>query len=182
MITLRTWWLPGLALLAAVLGWAVATVSQGGGRHTPVLGVPALITLLVVALISLSFGLRIRKDRERKPAERMDPLAAARILVLAQAGAFAGALFGGWHAGVLVQVLTRPVSAGGVLRDAVLMVVAGAVMVGIGLLVESWCRITGDGDDSDPEGGLGQDGQSGVRGIRRRPETEEGYARARHGA
>ena len=180
MITLRTWWLPGLALLAGLLGWTVAAVSQGGGRLTPVLGVPALITLLVVALISLGFGLRIRKDRDRKPAERMDPLAAARILVLAQAGAFAGALFGGWHAGVLVQVLTRAVSATGVLVDAALMAVAGVVMVGIGLLVESWCRIRGD--DSDPEGGLGQDGQSGARGIRRRPETEEGYASARHGA
>lgn len=177
MITLRTWWLPGLALLAGLVGWTVAAVSQGGGRLTPVLGVPALITLLVVALISLGFGLRIRKDRDRKPAERMDPLAAARILVLAQAGAFAGALFGGWHAGVLVQVLSRAVAAQGVLLDAALMVVAGGVMVGIGLLVEAWCRIRGD--DSDPEGGLGQDGQSGVR---RRPETEEGYASARNGA
>lgn len=180
MITLRTWWLPGLALLAGLVGWTVAAVSQGGGRLTPVLGVPALITLLVVAAISLGFGLRIRKDRDRKPAERMDPLAAARILVLAQAGAFAGALFGGWHAGVLVQVLTRAVSATGVLVDAALMAVAGVVMVGIGLLVESWCRIRGD--DSDPDGGLGQDGQSGGRGVRRGPETEEGYASARHGA
>lgn len=179
MITLRTAWLPALALLAGVLGGTVTLLSQGGGGVTPVLGAPALVTLLTVTGVALGFGLRIRRDRDRVPAERMDPLAAARILVLAQAGAFAGALFGGWHAGVLVQVLTRAVAARGVLLDAVLMVAAGVLLVVVGLLVESWCRI--DGDDSDPEGGLGQDGQSGGRAARR-PDTEEGYARARHGA
>ncbi|XNZ00157.1 DUF3180 domain-containing protein [Micrococcus luteus] len=180
MITLRTWWLPGLALLAGLLGWTVALVSQGGGRQTPVLGLPALITLLVVALISLGFGLRIRRDWDRLPAERMDPLAAARILVLAQSGAFAGALFGGWHAGVLVQVLARAVAAPGMLRDCVLLVGGGVVLVVVGILVERWCRIPPEDEAGGTNGR--QDGRGGGGVPRRRTDPEEGYARARHGA
>ncbi|MDO5635231.1 MAG: DUF3180 domain-containing protein [Micrococcus sp.] len=182
MISLRTWWLPGLGVAAMAVGWIAAVFFQDSGWPTPSLGLSGVTTTTALSLVCLLFGLRIRRDRDRPVAARMDPVAAARVLVLAQAAGFAGALIGGWHAGVLVQVLSRSADGAPVLSSVLWMLAASLVLVAVGLLVETWCRIP-----PAEEGGEPGSRQNGGRDGRpphaeepgREPGTQGGYARAR---
>ena len=78
-------------------------------------------------------------------------------------------------AGVAVQVLLRAGVEAPTVREAALQAAGGLVLLVVGLIVERWCRIPPEEDA--PEGGRGQDGSPGRPA---RPETEGGYARARH--
>ena len=175
MIALRSGWTLLVVLAAAVLGWLAGLAAPSLGWPAPVVGRSGLITVAAVSVLCLALGWRVRRDREKPAAARMDPLAAARTLVLGQASGFAGAALGGWHAGVAVQVLLRAGVGAPTVREAALQAVGGLVLLVVGLIVERWCRIPPEADA--PEGGRGQDGSPGRPA---RPETEGGYARARH--
>ena len=177
MIALRSAWPPLVLLTTAVLGWLAGLVAPSLGWGAPVVGRSGLITVAAVSVLCLVLGWRVRRDRARPAAARMDPLAAARTLVLGQASGFAGAALAGWHAGVAVQVALRAGAQAPTVRDAVLQTVGGLVLLAVGLAVERWCRIPPEEDA--PEGGRGQDGTAG-RGRPHRPETEGGYARVRN--
>ena len=82
--------------------------------------------------------------------------------MLAQAGAYAGALIAGWHLGILIDLLP----AAGVTSSAVLllvMIAAGVLMVIVGWVVEQFCKLPPE-DPSAPDAG----------GHKR--EDNEGYA------
>lgn len=176
MIALRSGWPVLVLAAAALLGWAAGIAAPSLGWAAPVVGRSGLVTVVAVSVLCLVLGWRVRRDRERPAAARMDPLAAARVLVLGQASGFAGAALAGWHAGVAVQVALRTGTTAPTVRDAALQVGGGLLLLAVGLVVERWCRIPPEEDA--PEGGPGQDGASG-RGRRGRPETEGGYARVR---
>ncbi|MBB4736336.1 DUF3180 domain-containing protein [Micrococcus cohnii] len=182
MISLRTWWLPGLGVLAGVAGWAVTHLGEGRGWGIPSLGVSGMVALAGAILACLLLGLRIRADRKKPLAQRMNGPDAARVLVLAQAGGFSGALLGGWHAGAAIAVALRPVLATAALIGPVVLAVLGLLLALTGLLVESWCRVTG-GDDEDDGDTIGPGHRAEGRGVRGRPpQTEGGYAHAGDGA
>lgn len=169
MISLLSWRTPLLAAAAAVLGWLVSLAAPALGLPAPVMDLTGLVTVAAVGALCLALGLRVRRDRERPLAGRMDPIAAARTLVLGQASGLTGAALAGWHLGA-------GASAPAVL-DAGLLVVGGAALLAAGVVVERWCRIPPgeDGEDAGP----GQDGRTTGGRSGRRPEAEGGYARAR---
>lgn len=166
-----------LAGVAAVLGWLVARAAPAMGVPTPVVGLSGLVTVAAVGVLCLVLGLRVRRDRDRPVAERMDPLAAARTLVLGQAAGFTGAVLAGWHAGAAVAVAVASGLDAPTARDALLLAVGGAVLMVVGVLVERWCRIPPEDDATG--GGPRQDGGAG-RGHGARPETEGGWAHGGH--
>lgn len=174
MNTIRPLWLLIILGAAGVLGWCATLITAGAGLSAPVLGLPSVITLAAVGLIVLVLGLRVRRDQDRPAGARMDPLAAARTLVLAQAGAYAGSLIAGWHAGVLVHLLGATGPGSRTTNDAWVMVIAGLVLVILGYVVEQFCRIP-------PEDGTG--GGNGVNGTPRQgmPRTDQGPAYGREG-
>ncbi|EMY34191.1 hypothetical protein D477_010891 [Arthrobacter crystallopoietes BAB-32] len=149
MRTIKYSWLAIIALCAGVLGWLGNLLTLRNGLPVPVLHLSSLATMAAVVIFTLALGLRVRSWRNGKRNKPLDPILAARTLVLAQACAYAGSLLLGWHAGILVDQLVlltfRPASA--VLLQVLAMMGGGLVMVVVGLVVERFCKLPPE----DPE-------------------------------
>ena len=150
MTTIRIGWVILVVVLTAIVGWLGGFFAAEAGWQAPVLGYTSVITLAGVMVLELILGLRVLKDRESPVADRMDPVAAARTLVLAQAGTYAGAAIGGWHVGILIHRLPASGLGSMVVTEAIIQAVTALILVVVGFIVEQWCRIPPD--DTDPEG------------------------------
>lgn len=156
-----------VALVAAALT-AVSTILwmwlTGRGDLVPSPSWFSVGIMLVLAGGILAFAWPVRAHVRRSAKRMLDPIRAARTLVLAQAGALTGAAVLGWHLGQLVNLL----------RDLDLMVnhpttwrvalamAAALVLVVAGLLAQSWCRLP----PSDPRNprDLRDPGEAGADG------------------
>ena len=137
-----------VVIIATALGWLGAFYSAQAGWPTLSLGYPSVITLAAVIVVELVLGIRVLRDRERPVADRMNPLTAARTLVLAQAGTYAGAAIAGWHMGILVHRLPQAGFGPVVITESIAQVIAALILVIVGFIVEQWCRIPPE----DPDG------------------------------
>lgn len=145
-----------VAALATVPSYAVLRLAEG--RGVTVLPPPLLAAgvLAVIALGVLVAGRAVRQYAEgRKPG--LDPLAAARTVVLATASCYTGAVLSGWYAGhVLVVIGDLEIAARrDVATSAVLCLVAAVVLAVVGLVVERWCVVPPP-DDEGPGLASGQ--------------------------
>lgn len=140
-----------IAIIAAAIGWLATAATNRLSMPTPVLPVSALVTMGVIAVLTLVMGIRVLRWRNGKKKNMLNPILAARTLILAQACAYAGTLLLGWHAGISFDLLRIGSlrSGEGILWNAVLMGGGGVVMVIVGLVVERFCRIPPE----DLEGG-----------------------------
>ncbi|HEY3438918.1 MAG TPA: DUF3180 domain-containing protein [Actinotalea sp.] len=144
-------------LVVAALSLAVSSAGLrlAEGQGATLLPVPALasaVVLLIAALV-LGLGWTVRQyTKGKRPS--LDPLLAARTVVLATASTYTGALLTGWYGGQVVVVLRDliyparravAVAGGAALLCAVILVVAG-------LVVERWCEVR-PRDPDDPGGG-----------------------------
>ena len=84
MTKLRVTWLLLVFLLAGIAGWAGAWIAAQQGLHSPVLPWASLITLSGIGILNLALGIWVFLSKRRKTKTRVAPLAAARIVVLAQ--------------------------------------------------------------------------------------------------
>ncbi|MBP3035765.1 DUF3180 domain-containing protein [Arthrobacter sp. zg-ZUI100] len=146
MGNIRYRWLALIAVAAGVAGWLVNDWATRNSLPAPALSVYGLLTVLLIAGTTLFLGLRVRRWQQGNRDRELDPIAAARTLVLAQANAYAGALLLGWHAGIFLDQLPlwalRP---GHTATWAALAMIAGGVlMISIGLLVQRFCRLPPD--------------------------------------
>lgn len=158
-----------IGLILAVAGWSATVLTSRYGMATPVLPVTALATMAVIVVITLVLGIRVLRWRNSlKPDSKakktaLDPLLAARTLVLAQACAYAGTVLLGWHVGIFLdQLRLWNFSSNQDLTWLALgMAAGGLVMIIVGLLVERFCRIPPE--DGDTKGVDGKPGRQ-VRG------------------
>ncbi|MCH6472209.1 DUF3180 domain-containing protein [Sinomonas terrae] len=160
-----------IGIVLGLLGFAAAHLSDRAGASTPVLPYSALGSMAVIAVFTLALGIRVLRWRNEETRKTMvDPIFAARTLVLAHACAYAGAVLLGWHAGVLADQI--PVWAARATSPVVLQAVAmmggGVVMIAIGLLVERFCKIPPEDND---------EGESDTAPKRKTGDAEGGYAR-----
>ena len=146
--------LPAMILLAAAttaLAWTFLDLwHDNGGTSLPlpwtaVAGTAALVIVVIAAGLPVRRWVRGRRDRP------LDPLVAARTVVLAKAAAYGGSLLTGWYAAQALAL--APDLMGERLTRFVLALVAGLFAVGIavaGLVVQRWCRVPpSDSDDLD---------------------------------
>jgi Na+/proline symporter len=144
--------LVGIALVAGVLSWGGSRLWDSVGTLP---GVPtaAPIVLGVIAAIlaatAISLRNRLRAQRERVPgAKGVDPLSAARAVVLGQASALVAALvvgvYGGMGAFLFSQWDVPSRKTGAVI--AVFAVVAGVCVIAAGLFLQHVCRLPEDED------------------------------------
>ncbi|OON75325.1 DUF3180 domain-containing protein [Streptomyces tsukubensis] len=157
MKQLRIRTMAGLFVVAGVLSWAGARLWDSLGT-LPGVPVAAPIVLAVVAMLllvtALSIRSRLRAQRERRPgAQGVDPLVAARSVVLGQASALVVSLVAGLYGGTgvfLLGSLDIPAR-----RDqaiyAGLSVIAGIAVVAAAVFLERVCKLPED----DDEGGGG---------------------------
>ncbi|MCB2177206.1 MAG: DUF3180 domain-containing protein [Actinomycetales bacterium] len=152
----RTPW-PRLVLLAGAVAVVSATLLHTlEGRGVILVAPPVLaaVVMLGIAAVIARLGWNVRQFvRGKRPG--LDPLLAARTVVLATAAAYTGAILTGWYSGHVLVVLSRlghpP------LRD--FAVVAGVcalsavALVVVGLVAERWCEVPPPEDD-DSGGGV----------------------------
>lgn len=147
------------AVLAAVAGFLFTQSSIANGFAFISTHPSLVLTLPITAVISLVLTrplIRYRKQLEKylagelkqRPA-RVNPFYAVRVLALSKAVATAGAIFTGWHLGlILYWSLVNPANFW-VLN--LLGTLGGIMMVGAGILGERNCRASG-GDFDNEEG------------------------------
>lgn len=150
MTSARPTTLTAVAVVVAVVTFSGVRLweSRGGtGLPIPWLAVAAM---LLIAAAVVAAGLPVRRWNAGDRRQPLDPLRAARVVVLAQACALSGAVLVGWYAG---QALVLAGDLGVEPRRerlvvAVVAVGAAAVVAVAGLVVQHWCRLPPDDDDS----------------------------------
>ncbi|MCQ1946407.1 MULTISPECIES: DUF3180 domain-containing protein [unclassified Arthrobacter] len=162
MSSIQYRWLAVIGLAAGVVGWTANYFLSENGYPAPVLSSVALVAIILVTGATLFLGLRVRSWRNGRRDRELDPIAAARTVVLAQALAYAGALLLGWHAAIFLTQLPlwslRPGHAG--TWSSLAVSVGGILMIATGLTVERFCKLPpvdkdGTGSEPGPGGGSG---------------------------
>jgi hypothetical protein len=139
-----------LALVAAVTGYFVAALLVGRGLSVPVSPVNLILTLGAIGIVLLGLSIPIwryrsaLKDSAVKRPKRVDPFYAVRVLLLAKASSIAGALFAGWHLGVVGFQLLSPVVIQVLALQNGLGFFASAALVASAFVTEQICRLPSD--------------------------------------
>ena len=132
------------------LYWSVMTVTTVGyGDITPVTPVQRIFAIGVMLLGAGVYAFLIGNIASL--LNNLDPLRAARVVVLAQSATLTGAAAVGWYAGQLAVVaggLSLVVNQDRVWRLAVLVGTA-VVLALAGLVAQHWCRVDPRDDDED---------------------------------
>ena len=156
-------------LLGLVASLAFHTLWERGGNALPLVPWPAIVGMLVLAGVLLALGWPVRAWRDGDRTTEIDLVKAARIAMLAKAAALAGSVLTAWYLGGALYLFAsafglRAESALGMLAAAI----AAAVLMAVGLIVESFCSLPPD-DPRAPEGG--GDGRRDRRDRRDPPEA-----------
>ena len=143
----------------AVSATGLRVAESQGASLLPVPALSSFVVLLIAAVVA-TLGWTVRQYTRGKRPD-LDPLLAARTVVLAKASAYTGALLSGWYAGQALLVLRDleiearrdlALSAGAALVCTIVLVV-------VGLAVERWCEVPPP--DTDDPGGPGASAASG---------------------
>lgn len=150
MRTIRPAWLVAVAIILAAVGWVATELTSRASLALPVLPLSSLITMALIVIVCLILGFKVRRWRDGNRDKVLDPLLAARTVVLAQACAYAGAVLFGWHGGIMAdQLPTISLRADlGVIWQIVALLVGGLVMVAVGVIVERFCKLPPE--DNEP--------------------------------
>ena len=136
---------------AGVVSFGLFEVVARTGELVPRPPLLAGVLLTVMAGLVLWLARPVRQYLRGRATSSLDPLRAARTVVLAQAAALTGAAAAGWYAGQLAVVLTELslVANRSRVLPLALLVLAGVVLSGAGLLAQRWCRIDSSEDRDD---------------------------------
>ncbi|GAA2117575.1 DUF3180 family protein [Streptomyces synnematoformans] len=157
MRQLRIGVLAGIFVVAGVLAWAGSRLWNSVGT-LPSVPVAAPVVLALIATIltatALSIRSRLGAQRERDPqAKGVDPMMAARAVVLGQASALVSALVAGLYAGLGLFLVLDGLDYGtrrSQVVYAALAVVAAALVVAAAFFLERVCKLPDDDDDDGP--------------------------------
>lgn len=168
MRTIRPAWLAAVAIVLAAVGWVATELTSRASLALPVLPLSSLITMALIAVVCLILGIKVRRWRDGKRDKVLDPLLAARTVILAQACAYAGAVLFGWHTGILLNQLPTIAMRSDltIIWVMVAHLAGGLVMVVIGIIVERFCKVPPE--DNDPG--------STPKRPQREAQGEEGFA------
>lgn len=144
-----------LALGVAIVAWIALRLWSRGGNELPMLpwSTPGVMALLAVAVLVV--GWPVRRWTRGQRTQPLDPLRAARTVVLAKAAQYAGSLLTGWYVGqVLVIIPNLDVEPRRDMFVRGLVSAAAAVLVWVaGWLVERFCRVDRRDDEEPPAPG-----------------------------
>jgi len=151
-------------VLAGVAGFFYSNWAVANGFHVPVSPLSLTVSIFVVAVILGLLALPIyryknalKKIREAKAGNAIakpipvDPFYAVRVLLLAKASAVTSALFIGWHAGVILNLLDAPVLAVDALRPNLFATLVSVVLLALAFVVQSICKLPNDSGPQDPK-------------------------------
>ncbi|WP_353952672.1 DUF3180 domain-containing protein [Knoellia sp. S7-12] len=138
-----------VSLVVGLVSWLVWHLVTSDGSLVPRPSWLAAILLAGMAAFVAGFAWPVRSYLLSRSTRRLDPLRAARVVVLAQAATLTGAAAAGWYAGQLAVV------AGGLALVAnedrlwrlAILVGAGVVLSIAGLVAQHWCRVDPPSED-----------------------------------
>lgn len=139
-----------ISLAATGVSWSGLDLWDSRGGLGPPLPWTAALGNLALCAAVIAAGLPVRRWVAGRWGRPLDPLLAARTVVLAKAAAYGGAVLAGWYAGQGMVLFPELVGA----RRTRLIVAAvcsltAIMLAGCGLLVQRWCRVP-PSDDDDP--------------------------------
>ncbi|MCE7083173.1 DUF3180 domain-containing protein [Streptomyces sp. ST2-7A] len=145
---------------ATGLAWAGSGLWDARGTLPAVpWSAPVVFAMLAGLLfaVALSLRSRLRARRELRPGARpVDPLGAARSVMLGQAAALVSALIGGLYGGVGVFLLLERMDVPARREQALyagLTVAAAVAVCAAALFLQRVCRLRGDETGQDGDGG-----------------------------
>lgn len=150
MNSLRPLWVFTVLVVGIVAGYSLQILATTRGYPVPVLHWTSLVSMGAACVITLVMGIRIKLFTSGRSKRRVHPIAAARTLVLAQASVYAGATIAGWHAGILLGLVTAAGLGSAAVKSSLVMIGGALVMVIVGWVVEQFCKLPPE-DPSDPE-------------------------------
>ncbi len=164
--------------VAFVLGFLAQRLVTDQFGRLPVPSWPGLALIIAVGAGLLVAAWPIRRWRAGRLERGLDPIRAFRTLILARAAALAGAIVAGSYL-ALGLVLAGEGSASGFARGlgwSLAYALAGGLLVLIGMLVQSWCRLDPPPDRPDwredpPMDETGDDGRVDRAATRVAPGT-----------
>ncbi len=140
-----------VGLVVGVLSWLMWRFYADTGNLVPRPPALALALLAVMAAFVAAWAWPVRRYLRGDATRPLDPLRAARTVVLSQAAALTGSAAAGWYAGQLAVVLGRLDLVAN--RDRILPLslatLVALVLAAAGLLGQRWCRIEPPRDDDD---------------------------------
>jgi Protein of unknown function (DUF3180) len=145
-----------IVLVTTAVGFVGLDTWTGSGHNPPPMGWAAVAGTVTLIVLLIGAGLQVRRWIGGKAPRRVDALTAARVAVLAKAGAYAGAGLVGWY---LSQALDIYPDLVGVRRThfivALVAAASAVVLSAAGFAVQRWCRVpprdddgAGNGDDA----------------------------------
>lgn len=151
--------------IMTLVGWAVSATTAGyllpkfvvnAGGAIPISPLNIIITLPLIGVLLVLMAIPMFRYRKASMARSkdiakprpmpMNPFYAVRLVLLAKAIAMSGAIFSGWHIGVVWFQLTSPIVPSSTLQNG-LALLGAVVMTACAIIVERICRITDDGSE-----------------------------------
>ncbi|MFW0154862.1 DUF3180 domain-containing protein [Rothia sp. P6271] len=157
MTSLRLRVLLSVFLGAFMVGALANALSVRWGGAELMLSPSSLLVSVIICAPLMWLGVQVSRFRQqdrRVDAGRMNPLLAARTVVLAQSSAYTGVMIAGWHSALLSYQLYMFTlrAAWPPLVTSIVDVLAGALLCGVGVWVEHLCKIPpSDSDDHAPK-------------------------------
>jgi hypothetical protein len=140
-----------VAAAAGLVSFVVFLLLTRDGSLAPRPPTLAGVLLLVMGGLVLWLARPVRRYLQGRATTPLDPVRAARTVVLAQAAALTGSAAAGWYAGQLAVVVgdLSLVANRSRVVPLLLLVLAGVALAAAGLLAQRWCRVEPRDEDED---------------------------------
>jgi len=138
-----------IALVSVTICWVGLDIWTGSGGNSLPLSWSAVVGTVALVVVVIAAGLPVRRWVNGRRDRPIDPLVAARTAVLAKASAYGGAALVGWYLSQGLLLLPDLVGARRERFTVALVAAVAAVGVSVaGFVVQHWCRIPPDDDET----------------------------------
>ena len=143
-----------ITLVSVAVCWVGLDIWTGSGGNPLPLSWSAVVATVALVAVVIAAGLPVRRWVRGRRDRALDPLVAARTAVLAKASAYGGAALVGWY--LSQGLLLLPDLVGARRERFIVALLASAAAAGVsvaGFVVQHWCRIPPDDDETPgPQG------------------------------
>jgi uncharacterized membrane protein YidH (DUF202 family) len=162
LMTLLAW-----LISATTAGYLLPQLSISNGGSIPISPWNIIVTLPMIGVVLVLMAIpmfryraalrELKKHSANSTSKtlprpkRLNPFYAVRLVLLAKSIAISGAIFSGWHLGVVWLQLTQPIVPTSTLQNA-LGLIGAIVMTVCAVIVERICKITDDLPDASTVG------------------------------
>ncbi len=138
-----------IALVSVTVCWVGLDIWTGSGGNPLPLSWSAVVGTVALVVAVIAAGLPVRRWVNGRRDRPLDPLVAARTAVLAKASAYGGAALVGWYLSQGLLLLPDLVGARRERFTVALIAALAALGVSVaGFVVQHWCRIPPDDDET----------------------------------